>query len=326
MFMAEEVKLDLKDKRLITELDFNARATYNELGKKIGLSKQGVEYKLNVLMEKKVILGFYPVINVPKLGYNYFRFAFSFRNVTEKIEDEIIEYLKAQKEIFWIFTFQGVYDVGFAVWSKSILEFQKTINKLMSKYGKYVKNKNESIPTDVIHYQNRFLLKEPRTKEIHIQETLVKSQIDDIDKKILKELCENARKPLVEIANTIDSSAKVVSYRVKKLEKEKIIEGYRPIINYSILGYTYYKLWVSINYESLKEINKLYDYIKCNTSVIYVVKGIGFPEDLDFEIVVKDNAELYELIKDLKQKFPAVIGDYKILMSIDMKKVRYLPF
>ena len=324
--MVEEVKLDLKDKKLITELDFNARATYSKLGKKIGLSKQGVEYKLNVLIEKKVILGFYPVINVPKLGFNYFRFAFSFRNVTEKIEDEIINYLKKQQEIFWIFTFQGIYDVGFAVWSKSILDFQKTINKFMSKYGKYVKNKNESIPTDVIHYQHRFLLKDSRTKEIHIQETPFKSQIDDVDKKILNELCDNARKSLVEIANEIGVSAKVVSYRVKRLEKEKIIEGYRPVINYSILGYTYYKLWVSINYESLQEINKLYDYIKCNSSVLYVVKGIGFPEDLDFEIIVKDNSELYDLIKDLKQKFPAVIGDYKILMSIEMKKVRYLPF
>ncbi len=321
-----QIKLDLKDKKLLKELDLNGRATYSELAKKIGLSKQGVEYKLTNLIEKKVIGGFYPIINSSRLGFKYCRFVFSFKNTTQEIEKEIFSYLKSQEEIFWIFSMQGIFDVGMAVWTKSILEFQETIRKFLFKYGKYIKDKHEDFPTDVIHYEHRFLLNEPETKEIHLLETNQTIQIDETDKKILKKLCENARKPLVEIANELEISAKVVSYRIKKMENEKIIEGYRPILNYQTLEHTYYKLWISVNYESMSEINKLYQYIKYNPKVLYVVKGVGFIEDLDIELVIKNNFELFEFIKDLKQKFPTLIGDYKSVMFVDTIKVKYLPF
>lgn len=42
--------------------------------------------------------------------------------------------------------------------------------------------------------------------------------------------------------------------------------------------------------------------------------------------MVRTNEELYQFIKDLKVKFPALIGDYKTFMFINTEKVRYLPF
>ena len=77
---------NLKDKKLLYELDFQARLPLSSLARKIGLSKQGVEYKLHNLVKKRVIKGFYPVINVPKLGYLYCRLSFSMKNLTSKRE------------------------------------------------------------------------------------------------------------------------------------------------------------------------------------------------------------------------------------------------
>jgi len=107
----ERVKLDLKDKKLLYELDMDARMTYTQLGKKIGLSKQGAENKLKNLIKKGVIKGFYPVINVPKLGYLYCRIAFAFHNITKEKEREIINYQKKNNKFFWIFTVQGEFDL-----------------------------------------------------------------------------------------------------------------------------------------------------------------------------------------------------------------------
>lgn len=320
------IKLDLKDKKLLYELDFNARLSYTQLAKKIGLSKQGVEYKLNNLVKKEVIMGFYPVVNVPKLGHFYCRLMVNFQNVTQSKEKEIISYLKKDNRFFWVFTSQGTWELLCAIWAPSLSDFKETINDFLAKYGKYVRTKHESIATEVIHYQHRYLLGKRQTKEINLKETDGKTSLTENEKKVLTLLCENARMPTIEVANRAKISPKAVAYTIKKLEREKIIEAYRPIINHNKLGYTYFKLWIRIHQESKEEMEKLYSQIKNNPIVIYVVRGIGLLEDLDVEIMVRNNYELYDFIKKLKQDFPNLIGEYKTFMYIDTKKVRYLPF
>jgi len=317
---------NLKDKKLLYELDFQARLPLSSLARKIGLSKQGVEYKLHNLVKKRVIKGFYPVINVPKLGYLYCRLSFSMKNLTSKREQEILQYLSSHKKVFWLFTAEGDKDVLVALWVKAVREFREFVEEFNSHYGENISSKNESINTDVILYQNRFLLQEKETLEINIAETPERVLIDDIDKDILRALCVNARAPLVEIAENIGTSAKVVAYRIRRMEKEKLIEGYRPVIDYNLLGYSYYKVWIMLNNVTSLQLKKLHHYVKQQQLTLYLVKGIGFPGDLDIEVVVKSNTELYDFIKELKLAFPMMIGERRIFMFRDTLKVQFLPF
>src|SRR3989338_4692974 len=166
----EPVKLDLKDKKLIYNLDFNARASYSYLAKKIGLSKQGIEYKIKNLIKKGVIKGFYPVINVPKLGFKYCRLMLTLRNITEKDKEEIINYFIDSDKVFWLFSMQGPYDLILVIWARSISEFKDFVENLESLYGHFIKRKVETIATDVIHLKHRFLLRKNDIEEIHIKE------------------------------------------------------------------------------------------------------------------------------------------------------------
>ncbi len=320
------VKLDLKDKKILFELDFNARISYSQLAKKVGLSKQGAEYKVNNLVKKGVIEGFYPVINIPKLGYIYCRLLITLQRVTEEKRKEIIDYLTNHNRVFWLFDMQGMYDLVIVIWAKSVTEFKDFAEDLESKFAENIKRKVETITTDVIHFQNRYFLGTEKTKEIHIKETSERIEIDELDKKILSILCTNGRTPLVNISEMVNESAKVVAYRIRKLEKKKLIEGYRPIINHNKIGYTYYKIFISLNNISKEDLGKLKQYIKNNPLVIYIVEGIGLPADLDIEIMVKSNQQLFDFIKDLKFKFPTLIGEYQTVIFMATLKVKYLPF
>ena len=321
------VKLDLKDKKILFELDFNARISYSALAKKVGLSKQGAEYKLKNLMKKGVIKGFYPVINVPKLGYlPYCRLLVTLQNLTEERQREIIDYLISHDKVFWLFSMQGPYDLLIDIWVKSITEFKDFTEELESKFGENIKGKSENITTDVIHYQHRYLLGTKETGEIHLKETSERIEVDELDKKILHILCSEGRIALINVAKKIGESAKVIAYRIKNLEKKKVIEGYRPIIDYGKIGFTYYKLFISLNRISKEEIAKLKSYIRNNPLVIYIVEGIGFPGDLDIELMIKSNQQLFDFIKDLKFKFPALVGEYQTVIFMDTLKVKYLPF
>ena len=60
--------------------------------------------------------------------------------------------------------------------------------------------------------------------------------MDAIDKKILELLQDNGRMTVKEITQTISLTAPAVSERIKRLEKDGVIEGYTAIVNPRKMG------------------------------------------------------------------------------------------
>ena len=63
------------------------------------------------------------------------------------------------------------------------------------------------------------------------------SDIDEVDRKILRILNGNARKSFRDIAREMDLSLTTVSKRIRRMEVDKIIQGYAPILNPEKLGF-----------------------------------------------------------------------------------------
>jgi Lrp/AsnC family transcriptional regulator for asnA, asnC and gidA len=63
-------------------------------------------------------------------------------------------------------------------------------------------------------------------------------KIDGIDKIIIKRLVQDARTPVLSIAREVGISGAAIHQRLRKLEKSKLIDGYRMVINPKSLGYT----------------------------------------------------------------------------------------
>ncbi|MEM4263207.1 MAG: Lrp/AsnC family transcriptional regulator [Thermoplasmata archaeon] len=62
-------------------------------------------------------------------------------------------------------------------------------------------------------------------------------EMDDLDMKIIRILNSDARKSYRDIARELDVSLSTVSKRIKRLESERVIEGYAPILNAEKLGF-----------------------------------------------------------------------------------------
>jgi len=61
--------------------------------------------------------------------------------------------------------------------------------------------------------------------------------LDELDKKILQILVEDARTPALEIANQTGKHLTTITRRIKALEQEKVIQGYATIVDYEVLGF-----------------------------------------------------------------------------------------
>jgi DNA-binding Lrp family transcriptional regulator len=122
-------------------------------------------------MSLGVIRGFYPIVNTPKLGYTYCRLTLIFENADKEKQEEIISWLNNDPRWFWIFKTHGVIDVLAVMWAKNMTEFYNAVNDLMNRYGEYIREREENIAVNVIHFQQRFLLGSGHKKRIELKET-----------------------------------------------------------------------------------------------------------------------------------------------------------
>ena len=63
-------------------------------------------------------------------------------------------------------------------------------------------------------------------------------KIDGIDKIIIRRLVKDARTPVLSIAREVGISGAAIHQRLRKLEKSKLIDGYKMVIKPKALGYT----------------------------------------------------------------------------------------
>ena len=95
-------------------------------------------------------------------------------------------------------------------------------------------------------------------------------RIDGIDKKILRYLMEDARRPILEIARTIGISGAAVHQRLRKLERSGLISGSKFTINPRALGYrtlAYIGIFLDkamSNLRAVKELEGIPEVLECH--------------------------------------------------------------
>lgn len=317
------IKIDKKDRKILYQLDLNSRQTLSQIGKKVGLPKNVVAYRINRHKDEGIIKNFYAVVDASKLSYISFRFYLTFQYTATEIEDEIIDYFVKNKHTWFIGSTEGRFDLGVIIWVKNLDDFYSFWEETLKRYRDYFEDQRFSIYYQALHYRYSYLLDEKvdRTKfEITGGGKPVK--IDEVDFKILKIIAPNARLPTTEISKKLHVSTTVVKYRIKKLIKEGVIQGFRTNIDFEKLGYQWFK--IDIDFKDYKKRESVVNYVKSNPHLIYIDKSAGHA-DLEIELHLESLNHLHQLMKDLNTKFPGVIKNYKYFNYTKIHKLQYMP-
>ena len=296
--------LDVKDRKILYALDCNSRQSISQLAKKVALSKEVVHYRIKRLEKEKYINGYYTLIDFSKLGYFSVRMYLKYFDTNADIESEITDYLTKHKKVFYAIEFEGNIDAAFAVLVKSIYEFEDFYFAFKKKFKQYIKKDNFSIFTLAHHFHRAYLLNK-KIDDIR-PEVFGKSEIekyDLIDIKILRMMAKNARMPIVELSQKLKIPARTVAFRIKQLEKKKIIQGYRFIFNFQKYGYQYYK--VDLILKDISRLKSLVEYCHTNPNILYIDQMIG-GTDFEFDLEVKNKEQFLDIINDLRDKFPEI--------------------
>lgn len=304
-------RLDVKDRKILYELDLDARQPLSHIAKKVGLSKEVVNYRINRLIEGGIIRGFYARIDTSKLGMTLFRTFIRMQNISPQKEKEFIEYINSNPSIGFFVEVEGRFDFNFIYWAKSNAEYFAFWKEFKSLYGKYIENKEMHILHYYANFPKAFLIGKKDLSKGFFECGLGKEvEIEALDWEILNILATEARAPLVDIANRLGISDKVAAYRIKRLEEIKAIHSYGVQLGLEKIGLHYYKLHIYFQNYSEERHKDIRNFAIGHPNVVFIDECLGGP-DFEFELYLPSKQEYYNFLQELRRKFSDIIRDFE---------------
>jgi Lrp/AsnC family leucine-responsive transcriptional regulator len=302
-----ELKLDGIDKRILFELERNARIPDVKLAKIVKKSKDTVRYRVKNLEDNKIITGYKTWIDFAKLGYASTTIYFNLLNIPEK-RSKLIDYIKNDKRTYWIGVAEGAWNIGVSYFIKNNEELFAIKHELMSKFREIIIDVKITSLVSVSVHEKNFLINENTTLTT-FSENVTEYDLDDVSKKILGILYWNAKENIAAIADQLNSTIDIIRNRIQNMQKEGLIIRYSAVIDYHQIGYEFYKAFVYLKKFDKEIMKKLNDYVKDSKVIINMVRQIA---SWDIELI---------LFATSFSEYDKTIGEFNKEFSQNVQKV-----
>src|SRR3989344_7375340 len=136
----ETIKLDNKDKKILSILDKNARLSIADISRKTGIQRDSVLYRINRMKKLNVIRFFHTTLNPSILGYDIYSFvSLSLHNLTPQREKELTSFLKGHPNIVYVAKTAGKWDFMINIAAKNLKQFDEILQSLRMKFSDIIK-------------------------------------------------------------------------------------------------------------------------------------------------------------------------------------------
>ncbi len=138
------------------------------------------------------------------------------------------------------------------------------------------------------------------------------------EKQVLIELMKNCKTSDQEIARRLKTSRPTIYKIRERLEKEGIIKGYAPLVNFEKLNLNLQAviLYRWRDYSKTEELNKIIKFIKNLPEVVLFIKGEGMGSKTDLIISIHEDIKDYErFIRKLKFEWKDNVENVEVFLS-----------
>lgn len=309
------IKLDLFDRKILHELDKYSNISLIQISKKLKRSKQFILYRINRMEREGLILSYNAIIDIEKIGVLTYRFYIKMRNFDKGCRELFEKYISNLKdEVFVFAVLHGKWDYALIVGVKSTQQLHVIWDNLLKRFKKNILNYNFCLYSPIYNFNKLFIEDKEVLERIYGNDPNL-YKFKETDLKILQIYATNTRIPLLHIAQKLKISLDTVKNRIKKLEKEKVICGFKLGLDLTKLGYDNYRIDIYLASSSRnKEIHEFFKYHPNIYQVHYTIGGA----DMEIELFVKDLQHLINIMEEIKAKFSDVMDymDYFSYSSI----------
>lgn len=309
--------LDIKDKRLLYELEKNARVTNAAIAKKIGLSKDAVAYRIRQLEKQGIIKGYRAIININALGYQTFRVYLRLIDMTQQAQQDMIDFLVKNKQTWWIAQLDGSWDFLFAYHAHSSNDFKAFYKEFLTCFRQHIKEKMISPITFYRELPRRYLV--DSNERITFKSSPARA-LDKLDKSLLSILAINGRITLLELSKRIGADVKTIRTHICSLESQGVILGYKVDIDVLLLGRDFYTVEIDLN--SFEEYETIQEELFSLPELTSWVESIG-GYDLEFDMEIDKTSRYHDIIRHFKSTYPS-IREIRYFRILKTHKIQYV--
>jgi Lrp/AsnC family transcriptional regulator, leucine-responsive regulatory protein len=318
-------QLEMKDRRILSELDKNCRQSHSQIAKKVGLSKQLTSYRINNLVKNEVIGRFLTIFNFRRFGYDVYYVLVELQNVNKEKEKAIMDFLGQQKPISWAIGLYGKWNIMFALLSRSMKDFNETMRKVLHKFDDVIKEWDLLVSTESKISPKNYLIDSKKLFEENPH--LISEKIfvpDKTDLKIMNSLYLNPQESIVQIVEDTKLPYDTIRSRMKKFSDEKLVLRFNLELNPKVVQYEFHLLFIEFNHKHLDKEKVLKEFLERHPNVTFINETIG-KKQLMVDFHVKNQEHLYEIISKLKEKYGEIIKGYENVRVSQIHKCCFLP-
>ena len=151
-----------------------------------------------------------------------------------------------------------------------------------------------------------------------------KADVDEKDMLILKSISQKSNMSLVELHENTGVAINTLKSRITRMQKNKIILGFRPFIDTAKTGYKYFKVNLNMKNYTKDDLKKISAYVEADSRLVYVSTYIN-GDDFELELHFRDERELNEYKKELRKEFGRIIREINVYEFTKEHIFRYLP-
>lgn len=313
--------LDYIDKSILFELDKNSRVPVAALAKRLKLSRDRIGYRMKRLLHSGVLAKCTATINPYQIGQVVYKTYIRLEKNHNRIS-RFLKTLEGERRIYWYAECDGDCDIIFAAYSKTPEEFSNLQDGLFAQFGDIILESAVYTLVEAKFFRKHYLVG-GGTDSFTIGGALNHRILDVTDRNILSALAENARYSLKELVEIVDAAPLTIANRIKKLEEQKIIVGYRVDLDHSQLGMTSFKAQLYLHNFSHDAFQQIYQFAQANPFVSYMIRQLGLCK-VELELEVESYEQYIRTIDDLRERFSKLIRTIETI-RIKRQKYRWMP-
>jgi Lrp/AsnC family transcriptional regulator for asnA, asnC and gidA len=327
----EKLKLDAIDKKILLVKCKNTRTPVSRIGKMVGLSKDGVRYRLKRMQEAGLLVGSRTVINPLPLGYRTWHLLVSLDSQGKANKAAIIKRFCESEYVNALISYEGHYDMDVVVIASGVEQMDAILRKLLPQgvagyellsVVDYLKR--GSLPEGLLDAK---LLEEGRRNDrsFHKDFSFRRKhgfKLEQAHIRVLEQLADDGEKPMTDIAGSLGASKDGISRKVRELIDAGIIESFIPVINLSALNIAVYALVARLEGYGDKTKDDLVSWLRSSKNVYWAGRTLGKWSVMCY-ILVSAPDEVHAVVEDFRTRFRGLIKEDELLLAAENPKYSY---
>jgi len=301
---------DSLDRKILAELDVHGRISVSDLARAVRHGRDIVAYRVQRLEADGILRGAEPVLDPGALGLGLYKTYVSFAQADRALK-RVHSRVRAHPQVYCTAHAQGRWDLVFNTAAISPLQYGEIRTELLGSESGAVRELGFATFLRMTYFHRKYL--GSRARSWTTMTAPGRIELDAVDRRILAAVTKDARRSDAELAAEAQVTPIVVRYRMAKLERSRVILGYRARFDRSAFGLFAFKVHIALHDFSEQTTRQLEQFARGHQYVSQFMLQLG-TWSCEINVEAHDTGHLGEIVNDLRAALVDRIGLVEVTM------------